>query len=99
MDPKTLELLLEKVLTRVLANHPTNDDLTNALKNHVTNDDLVATEKRLKNEIKATEKRLSEEIQQVEIAVTVNADKNKADKADVKALAKRVDKIEQRLAL
>jgi hypothetical protein len=51
-----------------------------------------------KNDLVAMENRLTKEIKDVEINVTVSADKNKAEKADLEKLERRVDKIEQKLA-
>lgn len=67
MDPKTLKLLLEDVLTKALANHPTKDDLKKALSEQ--SDDICKTmhdlftvvdkKKADKKEVHALDKRVS----------------------------------------
>jgi hypothetical protein len=70
--------------------------LKDALKDVATKDDLKSFA--TKDDLKELKKELIKEIRDAEGFVTVNADKYKADKADLKTLEERVDKIEQKIA-
>ena len=64
--------------------------LEQLIKNTLVN---VAT----KDDLKSMKEEIIEEIRDVEVSVTVSADKSKAEKVDLERLERRVDKIEQKL--
>lgn len=81
---------IEEILEQILKNMATKDDL----KQFATKDDL-------KNELAkyATKDDLKKGLDDLLSDVVEAVDKNKADKADLVALEKRVDKIEEEVAI
>lgn len=90
MDQKILQELFE--IKKLLGEVVTKDEA----KQFLTKND--AKQFATKEDLKSMKEELIKEIRDVEVSVTVSADKNKAEKTDLERLETRVTKIEQKLA-
>lgn len=88
---------IESVLKNIVKNMATKDDL----KHFATKDDLRSLEKNINNKLEnfATKEDLKLGLDDLLADIVEVVDKNKAEKSVVEALAKRVDKIEQKLPI